>query len=726
MKRLLGLLGLTCLVVLTACFYLGEVLAEGIAVVSLLSFVGSMLITKVRKNKSAPVMFITALLAVSLFMGYTHLYINPIQNNYDGLTADVKATRISEVYYSGGYYCYELDVLEVDSQEVDFRMILRSKETIFSEPYDVLEFNAELSFGAHNIDPSKKIFLQSWIPRGHNVKVTKGSDRPLGFYISKLRENMCSSLYMEMDYETADFSGALLLGDNHALKPQVKGLLRNTGLSHIAVVSGLHLSVMGVLLKKIFGAMFKNRYAASAVTIAGVLCFAVLSGLGVSVIRATVMFIIYTVGDIAGRKSDSINNIGAAALVLTLPNPYSVGDVGMLLSFAATLGIVLWRPCVYSKLMQKVSKISAVTRFKWIYKGVKLIVDSFSCSLCATLWTLPISVLTFGGFSLVSLIANILVVPFMVPLIFCMGLCLVTHYVGFLSLLSRFLGSLVSVFYDYIIFICELLSRWKFSYVYVDGVYCVFWVIATVILVLISYYIRKRFVRVLSVLLSIFILFASASVFYLSRKDIITLHVPNTGSGVSVLLESSDGYAVLGTSGSISRCDVPCNIADSIFSTGNDVMVALPGYNSDNFSRNLINGFDYNTVLRYDNGNALYSETLCESEIVFSEKYYLDLWGKADVTLIPCNNLVFVYVTAGDVSVLIVPRYADCGMLDREYLCADAVVSAGCVKNANMLDFDTLIAPGDGKYDDESIAYLMSKAETVIRGNNITYDINWR
>ena len=723
MKRLLGLLGLTCLVVLTACFYLGTFVASVLAIAAIILFSVSMLIKKIRCRKTIPVMCLTALFAVSLFMGYTQLYVNPIREAYDNKEVSVKAEQISGVYYSYGYYCYPLKCEEIDGTKVGYKLLLRSKDVLYSDVGDMLEFTAELTFNAKNIGPSERIFLHTWIQKDHNVKVIETDTKNLRCYICSIRNNLSNALYLEMDYDTANFSSAVMLGNKHSLSSEIKTLLRITGLSHVSVVSGLHLSVIGTLLTKIFRSVLRKKYASFLFSIAGTTAFAVLSGLGVSVVRSLIMFIICSVGTMIGRKSDSVNSIGAAALVLILPNPYVVGDIGMLLSFSATLGIILWYPNVFGKLMKKVEKVSIFVQYKAVYKFLKGLISAFACTLCATLWILPICIIAFKGFSLVSLIANIFVVPFMSVILFCIALCLLTHYVGFFAVLTDALSWIVSVFYDYLITLCTAFSKLPFAYIHTTRSYFIVWVVLTIGLVLLAYCIKKKFMNVMTVLLSLFLLFSFSAVHRFTHRNSLTLYVPYTGSGVSVILESSDGYAVLGASGTCSKIHKVGSVAESIMSSGNDVFVFLPGYNSEIYAENLVNEFDYSAVLRYDINSNI---PLTCDEILFKDKHHLNLWDKADITLIPCKDKVFVYIETGDKTILIAPRYSDCSLLPDNYRSADILISQGEVDGAKLLEFNTLIAPGDGLYDDDSIGYLLSVSNNTIRGDEIVYDMDTR
>ena len=112
---------------------------------------------------------------------------------------------------------------------------------------------------------------------------------------------------------------------------------------HLTVVVGL----MMFLLRNLRNVI---RSVAAVVT---VILFAAVTGFSPSVIRAGICVIITYIGYAVLRTSDGITSLGIAALVLTVTNPYSVGDLGMLLSFSATLGILMWASPLYDFLQQK-------------------------------------------------------------------------------------------------------------------------------------------------------------------------------------------------------------------------------------------------------------------------------------------------------------------------------------------------------------------------------------
>lgn len=141
--------------------------------------------------------------------------------------------------------------------------------------------------------------------------------------------------------------------------------------------------------------------------------FMAVTGFAPSVVRAGVMLAVVYSGKMFMRKGDSLNSLGIAALILTVPNPTAVADVGMLLSFTATLGIILWARKISVYIMGKFAKL------KRLKKPVEFTVNLFAVSVSAAVWTMPISVLMFGKVSVFSILLSVILSPAVSVLVAC-------------------------------------------------------------------------------------------------------------------------------------------------------------------------------------------------------------------------------------------------------------------------------------------------------------------
>ena len=128
-----------------------------------------------------------------------------------------------------------------------------------------------------------------------------------------------------------------------------------------------------------------------------VVVFAMVTGCSFSVIRSGIMLVLYSLGNLAMRRSNGLNSLGIAGLLMAAMNPYLIYDVGFLLSFSATLGILL----LASPITQRISRKLHVEN-----KVVQSIVSGFSVSLGATVGTLPVMLLNFKEISLIGLLVN--------------------------------------------------------------------------------------------------------------------------------------------------------------------------------------------------------------------------------------------------------------------------------------------------------------------------------
>lgn len=236
------------------------------------------------------------------------------------------------------------------------------------------------------------------------------TDAPTGFHpyalAIQMRQFLSARLQGRVGGAWGSLAAGILIGDVSNLPTWIKGDFTTTGISHILAVSGTQTSlIMQVLLLLFARLRFPRRFSASLTALA-VLGFMAVTGFSPSVNRAGLMSLLYLGGLMLGREADALNSLGASVLVLCLLNPFAAMDTGLLLSFSATLGLVLLSgPCVrrmeagLARLPVQVSQLLRVP-------GAVL------CeTVGATVMTLPVILLTFRQLSLVTLLSNMLEVP---------------------------------------------------------------------------------------------------------------------------------------------------------------------------------------------------------------------------------------------------------------------------------------------------------------------------
>lgn len=190
-------------------------------------------------------------------------------------------------------------------------------------------------------------------------------------------------------------NGAIFLGDKTDLDSDIKELYSVSGIAHILAISGLHISFIGMAIYRLLRRRFRFLFSA-AVSIPVVLSFGIMSGFGISTMRAIIMFILKIIGEVLGRKYDAITAISLAGLVLLVQNPFVVCNSGFQMSFGAIIAIVLILPIV-EEILNTDNKI------------IKVLSANFTISLVMN----PILAWNYYELPTFSFLLNIVVVPLM-------------------------------------------------------------------------------------------------------------------------------------------------------------------------------------------------------------------------------------------------------------------------------------------------------------------------
>ncbi len=191
----------------------------------------------------------------------------------------------------------------------------------------------------------------------------------------------------------------ILFGGSQGFTKQWRTIFVTTGTMHIIAVSGSNLSFyvrwLGLLLKNFCVQAHRRLYI--TLTLLGI--YIALTGAPASVVRAGIMALLVTIAPLLGRQTSAIHALAAAAFFMTLIDPLIARDIGFQLSCMATLGLMLFDngKTSFARLLQE--------------------------TIAATICVLPIESFYFGRISIVALIANTLVAPF-IPIIMSGGLCM--------------------------------------------------------------------------------------------------------------------------------------------------------------------------------------------------------------------------------------------------------------------------------------------------------------
>jgi competence protein ComEC len=134
---------------------------------------------------------------------------------------------------------------------------------------------------------------------------------------------------------------ATLLGNRYNLSYSSSERFREGGTFHVLVISGLHISFIGGIVFVLMRRLTRRRLLQFILPAGIVWAYSIAVGADASVVRAALMFTFAGMGTIVFRQSNSLNAIGAAALVLLIHSPKEIFDPSFQLTFLSVLAIVV-------------------------------------------------------------------------------------------------------------------------------------------------------------------------------------------------------------------------------------------------------------------------------------------------------------------------------------------------------------------------------------------------
>lgn len=253
-----------------------------------------------------------------------------------------------------------------------------------------------------------------------------GRDYILGYRDSLLQQYRDAGLSGD-DYAVV---AAMTLGDRTALTREVRDTYNASGASHILALSGLHMSIIYILLTTIVPSR-RWRMVSQLLTIAAIWAFALLTGLSPSIVRAAIMLTIYGLLSLGYREKASIRILLFTAVLMLLFNPRLIYSVSFQLSYTAVLGILLFMPMLYGLIPPHI--LQRRTLLKWVWGMVTV-------STSAQIGVAPLIAFYFHRLPVWFLLSNFIVVPCAYIILIGGLLLLVTHISLFATLLSTTVG----------------------------------------------------------------------------------------------------------------------------------------------------------------------------------------------------------------------------------------------------------------------------------------------
>ncbi len=295
--------------------------------------------------------------------------------------------------------------------------------------------------------------------------------------VYNLRQNISDQINKIWPEPTASFVNSILLGYKRAMSEDIKEEFRRAGVSHIIVISGLHITLITILLSKILYSLNINRKKQLPIILIILTIFALLSGFSASTIRASIMGLIVLFSQNIGRHIQKHLILLYTAIIILLMNPLLLFyDLGFQLSFLATIGLIYLSP-IFKKL------------FKFLPNKME-IQSTFVSSFSAIIMTLPLTIYQFKTISLLAPIANLFILP-LIPILMLFGFInILISYLFFP--LAKYFGFIEFILSKILFLIVKLISSLKFSSLGVNNFNSTSLIISYALIIIIFIYVQKQ------------------------------------------------------------------------------------------------------------------------------------------------------------------------------------------------------------------------------------------
>ncbi len=484
--------------------------------------------------------------------------------------------------------------VNISDKKVSF--IIKGKEKIMCFYYDnidlndgdTVKINILLSYPNKNTIPNtfnyQKYLYNSKIYKigtVNKITIVKKNKNILNILKNKLESRVSFNAYLKL----------FVLGDKKGISESYD-YYKDIGVAHLLAISGMHVSVFVLILRKIF--FFLSKKKQNVIISIVLLFYSFVTGFTASILRVTTFFILNSINKDHDFKLSQMKILFLSMFILLLINPFFITNIGFLYSFACSISMIL------------IQKYLMKNYFK------NLLIITFYM----TLFTLPITISLNYEINLMVFISNFLLIPFVSYILF--PFALITIIFNFLNPIFSFLTFLMEK-------TSFILSTIKITKLIIPKTSFILIILYYLFLLLYIYYNKKRFF----VFLISLIIFIKIIPFIFSKENIIFLDVSQGDSMLYITKNQSKVY-MFDTGGIINKSvsDNSILYLKSLGISKIDYLILTHGdYDHAGDAENVINKIKVKNVI-FNNG-----------EYKSLEKNVINLLKKKLIKYFKCNDV---------------------------------------------------------------------------------------
>ena len=446
---------------LLCCFVSGaiKIAIAGVSIALVLVF----LFVFIRSRRTKFYALFSTLLCLGVFLSSlsSYLFITRSENKADSLCGEaVVMVRILSLEDEGAY---DTRLIRVGDQEVNIRAKL------------LINLEEDFEYGDELIIKANVIRYTDVFDRARLIAVLADVE-DTGVYLNPAEEKdyfsidgiraLCCSLRNAfgnfVDNAFDDYSGmvkGLLVNDKSDIDAKTDLDFRRSGTSHILAVSGTHIALLMGALELLLRKLSVKKEIRIALVSVFALFFLVLAAFAASAVRSVIMLYAVYLTYLLAEENDSITALFVSVALIILFSPFSVYDLGMWMSFLATLGILTVYP-QFEKFMPYPKQKNLFARYslRFLIGAAKAVM----LTVVANFFLLPIMWYFFGAVSISSIPCNLILTPIVALL---MPLCAVSTILSFVPYLGSALVWITKRLIDLMLAVVRLFSEARFGVV---------------------------------------------------------------------------------------------------------------------------------------------------------------------------------------------------------------------------------------------------------------------
>ena len=407
---------------------------------------------------------VTILLLIFIIAGFIHIKF--LEYDYEKIYISLENVNIVGTIVSSKKEKQYINEYKIETEKIN-NIKLKKKFILLTKNKEI-EYGNKIKLEGTYIKPSKSRNYRGFdysnylkteniygtIEQNGKIELIKEKNTNYLFInLYKVKNKIIKNINNKFPKETRGVFLGILLGDKNSIEEDVRQNFADSSLSHILAVSGTHISYVVICISVLFKKLKLNKNIRKVLTSLVLFMYLYLVDFSVSATRAVIMSNIVILQMLFYRKQDTITTIAFSSIIILINNPYVILNIGFLLSYGGTIGIILF-----------VNKISIESKEDFFQRFKSYLKDICIVTISAQTIIIPIIIYYFNTISFTFIISNIIASLIIGPIIM-VGLVIIAisfFKIPIISLIIRFYNILIII----LVKTADIISKIPISKIY--------------------------------------------------------------------------------------------------------------------------------------------------------------------------------------------------------------------------------------------------------------------